>query len=162
MKPGYEPKTIGGMLSWIEEEAAEASQAISKTLRFQSEKGIGIIAALHLYNPDVSALDRETNHAWILREIADLKAAIALFEAKSIPCISGLHACGFNPDHTFTCYRCKRLRCFCQGAGGHEDCTSCWAKRKKIRDNKKSPRKTKARSSRTKERRAAAGAKAQE
>lgn len=131
MKEAFLPKTLGGKLNWLGEEASELGQAISKTERFSHEKKLGLRAALHLYDPTVPHDLRETNHAWILRELTDLKAAIALFEAIEIPCCSGTVKCGFKPHQTFTCYRCKKLRCFCYGADGHSDCIDCWSKRQK-------------------------------
>lgn len=131
MKPEFLPKTLGGKLNWLAEEAAELGQAIAKTQRFASEKNVRLSAALHFYDPTAPPEKRETNHAWIVRELTDLKAAIALFEATEIPCIEGIARCGFLPHQTFTCYRCKKLRCFCMGAGGHKDCIDCWSKRQK-------------------------------
>ena len=139
MKPAFIPKTLGGKLNWLDEECSEIGQAIAKTQRFQAENGDTITRALHYFDPTVPHEERETNHAWILRELSDLKQAIALFEATPIPCCEGTLRCGFQPDETFTCYRCKRLRCFCMGAGGHEDCVDCWAKRQKKPGSKKKP-----------------------
>jgi hypothetical protein len=137
MKPTFIPKTLGGKLNWLAEECAELGQAIAKTQRFREEKGVTLTQALHFFDPTVPDNLRETNHAWILRELADLKQAIALFEATPIPCCEGNLSCGFKPHETFTCYRCKRLRCFCMGADGHIDCIDCWAKRQKPSSKKK-------------------------
>lgn len=137
MKPAFIPKTLGGKLNWLDEECSEIGQAIAKTQRFQAEKNETLTRALHYFDPTVPHNLRETNHAWILRELADLKQAIALFEVAPIPCCEGTLSCGFQPHETFTCYRCKRLRCFCMGASGHIDCIDCWAKRQK--PSKKKP-----------------------
>jgi hypothetical protein len=86
MKPAFIPKTLGGRLNWIAEECAEVGQAIAKTQRFREEKKGTLTEALHYFDPTVPDDQRETNHAWILRELADLKQAIAIFEATPIPC----------------------------------------------------------------------------
>lgn len=85
MKPGYTPKTLEGKLLWLAEESCELAQAISKTLRFAIDNGLTAEEGLHLYNPDVPIEERETNHAWIRREVEDLKAAIDLLESTTIP-----------------------------------------------------------------------------
>lgn len=139
MKTAFIPATLGGKLNWLDEECAELGQAIAKTQRFREEQGLTLVDALHLYDPTIAHEKRETNHAWILREMADLKAAIALFEAVAIPCCEGTLACGFLPRDTFTCYRCKKLRCFCMGADGHEDCADCWSARQKKPTTPKKP-----------------------
>lgn len=48
------------------EEAGELLAAIGKTLRW----------GWHSYNPDLAPADRETNEAWVRREIADLRGAL--------------------------------------------------------------------------------------
>lgn len=131
MKPEFIPKTLGGKLNWLAEEAAELAAAIGKTQRFASERNVRLTTALHFYDPTIAHVLRETNHAWILRELADLKAAIALFDDTEISCLEGDANCSFLPHETFTCYRCEKLRCFCMGADGHKDCNDCWSKRQK-------------------------------
>lgn len=88
MKPGYETKTIGGALMWLDEECAEVGQTCSKTTRVAfevKEAAAGdppisrhdcIVWALTCYNPELPADERESNRDWILREIADLELAI--------------------------------------------------------------------------------------
>lgn len=154
MKPGYEPKTLAGKLHWLSEEAAEVLQACSKTARMAEERGISILDSLHSYNPDVPVDERETNHAWIRREMADLKEAILLFEMAPIPCVSGVDICGYDPGDVFTCLRCKKLRCYCAGSDA-EECVPCSVKRKNARDEKNP--KPQAHSSRPKRKRAASG-----
>ncbi len=80
MKDKYIPKTTGGELAWLIEECAEVSQACAKTLRIDLEEENGIEDALEGGNPELPPEKRETNRDWILREIKDLKAAIALVE----------------------------------------------------------------------------------
>lgn len=66
----YRPKSTAAKLGWLVEECGEVQAAIGKTLRH----------GLDNYNPDVPPKERETNREWILREIGDLKKAIALVE----------------------------------------------------------------------------------
>lgn len=135
MKPEFIPKTLSGKLHWISEEMAEVSQAIAKTQRFREETGAGLLAALHLVDPTLAPALRETNHAWILRELYDLKAAIALFEGAAIACCSGKLSCGPSPSQTFTCSDCDRLLCHCAsssrtpGSGPDKICVDCWQQR---------------------------------
>lgn len=139
MKPQFIPKTLGGKLNWLAEECSELGQAIAKTQRFQAEKHESITDALHYFDPTVPHERRETNHAWILRELSDLKAAIKLFDDTDVPRCEGTPDCSYLPHETFTCYRCKKLRCFCMGADGHEDCVDCWSARQKKPSSKKKP-----------------------
>jgi hypothetical protein len=135
MKPEFIPKTLSGKLHWISEEIAEVSQAIAKTQRFREETGAGLLVALHMYDPTIPHAARETNHAWILRELYDLKAAIALFEAATVVCCSGKLSCGLSPSQTFTCAACAQLLCRCSSssrlipnAGPDKICVGCWTK----------------------------------
>lgn len=137
MKPEFVPKTLGGKLNWLGEECAELLQAIQKTQRFQAENGESITRALHYFDPTVPHEKRETNHAWILRELEDLKQAIRIMDDTDVPCCEGDSSCGYLPHQTFTCYRCKRLRCWCAGGDGHKDCVDCWSKRQKPSSKKK-------------------------
>ncbi len=139
MKPEFIPKTLGGKLNWLGEECAELLQAIMKTERFQAENGVSITRALHYFDPTVPHDKRETNHAWILRELEDLKQAIKLFDDTDVVCCEGNGSCGYLPHQTFTCHRCKRLRCYCAGGSGHKDCVDCWSKRQKKSPSKKKP-----------------------
>ncbi len=63
----FEPKTIDHRLGWLVEECGEVQAAVGKTLRF------GLFSRW-------PKPDGETNRDWILREIQDLKKAIALVE----------------------------------------------------------------------------------
>lgn len=86
MKPGYEPKTLGGTLMWLAEECTEVSQAIDKTTRIAFEVAEAdppisrtdcLVWALTCGNPELPVHQRESNRNWILREVADLELAIA-------------------------------------------------------------------------------------
>lgn len=70
MKTGYEPKTCYESLAHLVEECGEVVQAAGKSLRFGVE----------CYNPELPAEQRELNGAWVLRELGDLKLAIARAE----------------------------------------------------------------------------------
>lgn len=135
MKTEFIPKTLGGKLHWLGEEMAEVFQSLEKTQRFREEHGIGAIEALHLYDPTVEPAERETNHAWILRELADLKVAIFTFEEALIPCVSGHSTCGSGPSETFSCLDCEKLHCYCQASsqngfnGPDQLCIPCWKQR---------------------------------
>lgn len=132
MKTEFIPKTLSGKLHWLGEEMAEVFQALEKTQRFREEYGIGAIEALHLYDPTVAPADRETNHAWILRELSDLKVAIATFEGTAIICASGVMRCGKTPGETFSCIDCAVLHCSCSSSaargesGPDQICVHCW------------------------------------
>lgn len=132
MKPGYEPTTIGGSLAWLDEESSEVSAAVLKTLRFARERG-DLKKELFSYNPDVPVAERETNLAWILREASDLQLALNAFHAQiaMLPCISGMRDCGWGHDRTFTCARCKKLVCYCQGYDTSKSCVSCSTRNRK-------------------------------
>ncbi len=80
MKRKYLPKTLGGKLARLGEECAEVATATNKTLRVRLEEGISTEEALDCYNPELPVSKRETNRDWILREIKDLKHAIAQIE----------------------------------------------------------------------------------
>lgn len=80
MKRKYLPKTTGGKLARLGEECAEVATAVSKTLRVALEEDFDIEDALEGGNPEIVKKDRETNRDWILREIKDLKHAIAQVE----------------------------------------------------------------------------------
>ncbi|HMG12186.1 MAG TPA: hypothetical protein VK571_03350 [Gemmatimonadaceae bacterium] len=86
MKPGYEPKTLGGKLAQLMEECHEVGQAVDKTLRLAFEGEIAnepgltptmlVLWALNGGNPELDPATRESNRDWILRELADLELAI--------------------------------------------------------------------------------------
>jgi hypothetical protein len=87
MKPGYEPKTLGGKLTWLMEECHEVGQAVDKTLRLAfectnaDEAGVTptmlVLWALNGGNPELDPWTRESNRDWILRELTDLELAIS-------------------------------------------------------------------------------------
>jgi NTP pyrophosphatase (non-canonical NTP hydrolase) len=70
MKPQYRPRTTKQKLGYLAEECGEVLAAVGKTIRW----------GLESYNPEPGA-SSETNRAWILREIKDLKEAIDIVEA---------------------------------------------------------------------------------
>lgn len=67
MKAQYEPKTIAQALGYLIEEAGEVQAAVGKSLRW----------GLDSTNPELPPEKRETNGAWVLRELKDLEGAIA-------------------------------------------------------------------------------------
>ncbi len=70
MKPEYEPKTLEAILGKLVEECGEVQAACGKTLRF----------GLESTNPELPPEKRETNRAWILRELRDLRWAMLKVE----------------------------------------------------------------------------------
>jgi hypothetical protein len=90
LKPGYEPKSLGGKLTWLMEECHEVGQGVDKTLRLAfecvnaDEPGVTptmlLLWALNGGNPELDPATRESNREWILRELGDLKLAIAAVE----------------------------------------------------------------------------------
>jgi NTP pyrophosphatase (non-canonical NTP hydrolase) len=66
-RPQYEPRGVEACLGYLVEECGEVLQAAGKSLRW----------GLESYNPELPPGERETNRTWLLREIADLEAAIA-------------------------------------------------------------------------------------
>lgn len=70
MKPEYKPKTELQKLGYLVEKCGEAIQAIGKSIRW----------GLDSVNPELPEEEQETNRAWILREIKDLKMAIEYVE----------------------------------------------------------------------------------
>ena len=78
MKPEYEPGTKQQIIGYLVEEAGEVLAAAGKTLRWGPDS----------YNPELQPgepLYRETNAAWVLREILDLEGAIARFRRAFAP-----------------------------------------------------------------------------
>jgi hypothetical protein len=69
-KPQYEPATKREALGYFIEEAGEALAAAGKTLRW----------GWNSFNPEPGA-SRETNVAWLRREVADLEEAIKRLRA---------------------------------------------------------------------------------
>ena len=72
MNDHYKPKTIEAKLGWVVEECGEVLAAIGKTQRWG------------LKSVDPTIFDhkkQETNRAWIMRELRDLKKAITLLES---------------------------------------------------------------------------------
>lgn len=70
MRKEYIPSTPAGKIGWLVEECGEVVQACGKLIRF------GVLA----FNPEVPIEARETNRDALLRELQDLKAAIATME----------------------------------------------------------------------------------
>ena len=70
IKPKYAPRMPEQKLGYLIEECGEVLAACGKTVRHGWDN----------YNPEVPKEKRETNLQWILRELVDLKRAIALFE----------------------------------------------------------------------------------
>lgn len=66
MKPEYEPRTTEERLGYLVEECAEVLKAAGKTLRFGYSGS----------NPELLPKKRETNAAWLRRELVDLEGAI--------------------------------------------------------------------------------------
>jgi NTP pyrophosphatase (non-canonical NTP hydrolase) len=66
----YRPKSTTQRLAYLVEECGEVLAAAGKSQRW----------GLESYNPDLPPDERETNAAWLLREMHDLKRAISLIE----------------------------------------------------------------------------------
>jgi NTP pyrophosphatase (non-canonical NTP hydrolase) len=74
MKPEYMPKNPQQRLGYLIEEAGEVLAAAGKTLRWGYESS----------NPELMPEERETNRAWLKRELKDLKRAISIVEQKDM------------------------------------------------------------------------------
>lgn len=70
--PEYEPKTTEARLGKLVEEAGEVIAAAGKSLRF----------GLESTNPTLHPKDRETNRAWLLRELRDLARSILVVQCE--------------------------------------------------------------------------------
>ncbi len=70
MKPQYMPKTIEAKLGYLVEECGEVLAAVGKTQRW----------GLASVDPTSKDDEPETNRAWVMRELQDLKNAIAILE----------------------------------------------------------------------------------
>lgn len=70
MKTAYLAQDAFQALAHLTEECGEVIQAAGKTFRFGPSSS----------NPELVEADRETNIAWVIREVADLKKAIAVFD----------------------------------------------------------------------------------
>ncbi|MFQ5993425.1 MAG: hypothetical protein ACE5NA_13400 [Nitrospiraceae bacterium] len=66
----YLPRSPQMQLAYLAEEAGELVASVGKSLRW----------GLDSYNPELAVLERETNAAWIRREIANVRAACCLVE----------------------------------------------------------------------------------
>lgn len=66
----YKPKTEEQAAAHVAEECAEALSAFGKAIRW------GWLST----NPELPIEQAETNHSWFLRELRDVKRAIARFE----------------------------------------------------------------------------------
>lgn len=71
MKPQYEPTTEIQHLGYLAEEAGEVLAAAGKSIRW----------GLESYNPEIPKSQRETNAAWLWREMGDLEGAIKRMRA---------------------------------------------------------------------------------
>lgn len=69
--PRYAPHDLKGALGYLTEECGEVLAAIGKTQRW------GPLS----YNPELPISERESNKAWLLRELHDLERAISLVRA---------------------------------------------------------------------------------
>lgn len=67
VKRNYVRNDYGSIIGHLIEECGEVLAAAGKLLRWGPES----------YNPELPAKDRETNEAWLRREIADLESVIA-------------------------------------------------------------------------------------
>lgn len=70
MPSEYRPRTVGAKLGYLVEECGEVLAAVGKTQRW----------GLDSFNPELPEGERETNRAWLLRELHDLKRAIYFIE----------------------------------------------------------------------------------
>lgn len=70
MKPQYKPKSRWEKIGWLIEECGEVLAPAGKSVRY----------GLESFNPELPEDERETNRAWLLREIKDLKEAIRVVE----------------------------------------------------------------------------------
>ena len=68
MREEYRPKSMGQKLGYLVEECGEVQAAVGKTIRW----------GLDSYNPELAPEERESNRAWILRELVDLERAIKM------------------------------------------------------------------------------------
>lgn len=66
MKPQYEPRTLAQALGYLTEECGEVLAAVGKTQRWGPDS----------CNPELPVEQRESNAAWIVRELYDLETAI--------------------------------------------------------------------------------------
>jgi NTP pyrophosphatase (non-canonical NTP hydrolase) len=86
MKEQYRPTTVEAKLGWVTEECGEVLAAIGKTNRW----------GLNSVNPELPRAQQETNRAWILRELGDLKEAIRTLEEELTKPITPCDTCGGN------------------------------------------------------------------
>jgi NTP pyrophosphatase (non-canonical NTP hydrolase) len=70
MKKKYGPKDRTQKMGYLVEECGEVLAAVGKTMRWGFDS----------VNPELPSHEQETNGAWILRELKDLKRAIKLVE----------------------------------------------------------------------------------
>lgn len=71
MKARYRPRSVSAALGYLVEECGEVLAAVGKTQRW----------GLESYNPELPKAQRETNQAWVLRELVDLERAIGIVRA---------------------------------------------------------------------------------
>lgn len=70
MKTEYVPEQLWEKIGYLVEECGEVQQAIGKSMRW----------GLESCNPELTAVDRETNREWILRELKDLISAAKMVD----------------------------------------------------------------------------------
>jgi len=116
MKPGdrYYPKTTEQKLGYLVEECGEVLAAAGKTQRW----GFSSV------NPELPPEQQETNRDWLLRELQDLKGAIALIETMllSPPDVSSAVLPPAPPPLTFS----QRNRKRCESALGFNHQLGSW------------------------------------
>lgn len=66
----YYPHTLPAKLGYVAEECGEVLAAVGKTIRWGPDS----------VNPELPPEQQETNRQWVLRELGDLKQAIAILE----------------------------------------------------------------------------------
>jgi hypothetical protein len=72
MKPQYRPISLGDTLGYLIEEAGEVLAAAGKSMRW------GFLSV----NPELPEEQQEFNAVWLRREMADLRRALDMMEAR--------------------------------------------------------------------------------
>ena len=70
--PRYLRKGLGFAVGRVVEECGELGAALGKTMRWGRDS----------FNPELPESERETNEAWVRREIADVREALDNLEAE--------------------------------------------------------------------------------
>lgn len=82
-RPEYEPGTAEQRLGYLVEECAEVLEPLAThTVRVLKAVGKTLRRGLDGTNPELPEEQRETNAKWLLRELADLEAAISRVREK--------------------------------------------------------------------------------